>query len=94
MIGNVHSLVTPSPGIVGDEMNASTKANGRHVEHLDEAASAALLCEAERTRKAPEKATFARLAHEWAEGVMQAEQDGRPGVDRWLRTVQARDPAR
>ena len=73
---------------------ASTKANGRHVEHLDDLTSATMLCDVERTRRPPEKADRDRLDPEWAEGFIQAEQDGRSGTDRWLKTVRTRNPSR
>ncbi len=72
-------------------------ANGRgkeRAELLDDASAAALLIEVEQTRTPPAKDKRGRLDQEWGEGVAMAQQDGLAGVERWLKTIRGRDPAR
>jgi Protein of unknown function (DUF3987) len=74
--------------------NAKSAANGRHANHLDDVASAAVLCKAEQTRQAPDKEARSRLDPDWSDGIGMAVEDGRSGTDRWLKALKARSPAR
>ena len=62
-------------------------ASGRQPSHLDDDASAVVLCEAERTRRPPDKDVRGQLDHEWSEGVLAAEGGGLAGTERWLKTL-------
>jgi RecA-family ATPase len=57
---------------------------------LDDHSAARLVVRVARTRQAPDKAEFARLAPEWAEAAGLAEESGDKGLDDWLRYVAIR----
>src|SRR4051812_18193748 len=73
--------------------SASAKAGGKPQPFTD-AEAAAIVVEVERTQKPPDRAVLGRLASEWGDGAAMAQQDGRPGVDRWLKAILGRDSAR